>query len=118
MSQAMGARLNTSIAASIRTEAARRCALAREILEPWLPETTRDALHVWLPMPTARAREIVLAAARLNITLAPPDAFMVDPGAEASGLRLCLGNALMPDLRAALESIATLLRGGQNAALV
>ncbi|TVS07097.1 MAG: PLP-dependent aminotransferase family protein [Rhodobacteraceae bacterium] len=118
MSQAMGARLNTSIAASIRTEAARRCALAREVLAPWLPENTRNALHVWLPMPTARAREIVLAAARLNITLAPPDAFMVDPGAEASGLRLCLGNALMPDLRAALESIATLLRGGQNAALV
>ncbi|MGY6632555.1 MAG: aminotransferase-like domain-containing protein [Alkalilacustris sp.] len=118
MSQAIGARLTTSIAGSIRTEAMRRCAVAREVLGPWLAEGTRDALHVWLPMPTARAREIVLAAARLNITLAPPEAFMVDPGAGEAGLRLCLGNAPLSDLRGALEAIALLLRGGQDAALV
>ena len=118
MSQAIGARLTTSIAASIRTEAARRCAVAREILAPWLAEGTRDALHVWLPLPTARAREIVLAAARLNITLAPPEAFMVDPSAAEAGLRLCLGNAPVADLRGALEVIALLLRGGQDTALV
>jgi DNA-binding transcriptional MocR family regulator len=118
MAQAIGARLTASIAASIRTEAARRCALAREILGPWLAEGTRDALHVWLPMPTERAREIVLAAARLNITLAPPEAFMVDPGAAEAGRRLCLGNAPLTDLRGALEIIAMLLRGGQDAALV
>jgi len=118
MAQAVGERLTTSVAASIRAEAARRCDLAREILGPWLAAGTRDALHVWLPMPTVRAREIMLAAARQNITLAPPEAFMVDPGAADAGLRLCLGNAPPADLRAALEAIATLLRDGRDTALV
>ncbi|MGY6549930.1 MAG: aminotransferase-like domain-containing protein [Roseinatronobacter sp.] len=118
LAKAIGTRLTRSIAASIRTEAARRCQLARDILGPWLRVEARDALHVWLPLPTTRARDIVLAAARLNITLAPPEAFMVDPMASDAGLRLCLGNVARDDLRPALETLATLLRSGQDAALV
>jgi DNA-binding transcriptional MocR family regulator len=83
--------------------------VARSLLGPWLAPQEHDGLHVWLPMPTARARDLVLAAARLNITLAPPEAFMADPEAPMSGLRLCLGTLSERDLRQALEIVAGLL---------
>jgi DNA-binding transcriptional MocR family regulator len=109
MEQGIGEGLDKSVAQSIRAQAQTRCAMARERLGPWLAPQAIDGLHVWLPLPTARARDIVLAAARRDIHLAPPEAFMADPQAPDAGLRLCLGNAEPAQLELALDVIAELL---------
>lgn len=117
MSQALSENLTKSVAQSVRAEAKRRTELARGLLGRWLAPQATEGLHVWLPMPTARARDIVLAAARLNITLAPPEAFMADPDAAMSGLRLCLGTLSERDLRQALEVLSGLLSAEAEVAL-
>jgi DNA-binding transcriptional MocR family regulator len=109
MAQALAEGLTTSVAQSVRAEAQRRTRIARDHLGPQMAPQDNDGLHVWLPMPTAIARDVVLAAARANITLAPPEAFMADPGAEMSGLRLCLGTLPEQDLRQALARVAQLI---------
>lgn len=100
-----------TIVQAIRAETARRNQIARSVLGPWLSPLQSDSLHVWLPMETARAREIVLAAAQAAISLAPPDAFMVDPNLARSGLRICIGTLDDADLREALSRIKELLAG-------
>jgi DNA-binding transcriptional MocR family regulator len=117
MSQALGENLARSVEQSVRAEAARRTEVARALLGPWLAPQQNAGLHVWLPMETARARDVVLAAARRDITLAPPEAFMADPEAPESGLRLCLGTLPERDLRQALEVLAGLLSTEAEGAL-
>jgi DNA-binding transcriptional MocR family regulator len=117
MEQGLSQALDNSVAQSIRAEAQRRCRLAREKLGPWLAPQVIDGLHVWLPLPTARARDIVLAAARRDIVLAPPEAFMVDRDALHAGIRLCLGNVDTNHLEHALEVIASLVTEAADADL-
>lgn len=100
-----------SIAQSIRAEATRRNQIVRSVLGPCLSPMHRDALHAWLPMPTNRARDIVLAASQAGITLAPPDAFMADPNLTESGIRICLGGLNDGELREALNRLNDLLAG-------
>jgi DNA-binding transcriptional MocR family regulator len=109
MAQALGDGVTKSVAQSVRAEAQRRTAIARGILGKYMAPQPHDGLHVWLPMTTALARDVVLAAARHSITLAPPEAFMADPDARQTGLRLCLGAVSEHDLRKALAVIARLL---------
>lgn len=109
MEQGLAEGLDRSVAQSIRAQAQARCAMARECLGPWLAPQPVDGLHVWLPLPTARARDIVLACARRDIHLAPPEAFMADPQAPDAGLRVCLGNAGPAQLATALDVIVALL---------
>ncbi len=109
MEQGLSQALDNSVAQSIRNEAQRRCNLARERLGAWLAPQVIDGLHVWLPLPTARARDLVLAAARRDIHLAPPEAFMADPQAPDAGLRICLGNADIDQLDVALSVLADFL---------
>ncbi len=117
MEQGLGEGLDRSVAQSIRAQAQTRCRMARERLGPWLAPQPVDGLHVWLPLPTARARDIVLAGARRDIHLAPPEAFMADPRAPDAGLRICLGNAEPEQLAAALDVIAELLTQTSEARL-
>ncbi|MCC5978248.1 MAG: PLP-dependent aminotransferase family protein [Salinarimonas sp.] len=117
MELGLGEGLDKSVAQSIRAEAQRRCRAARQHLGPWLAPQAVDGLHVWLPLPTARARDIVLAAARRDIHLAPPEAFMADPQAQHAGLRICLGNAGAEQLTAALSILAQLLTESGEAGL-
>lgn len=100
-----------SIAQSIRAEATRRNKVVRSVLGPWLWPMRGDALHAWLPMETARARQIVLAASQSGITLAPPEAFMADPNLIESGLRICLGGLDDAELKGALTQLNQLLDG-------
>ncbi len=117
MAEGLSRGIVASVARTIRGEAARRTALARAVLGARLAPSRHAGLHVWAPMATAEARDVVLAAARLGVTLAPPDAFLADPGAASSGLRLCLGTLPEPDLRAALETVAGVLAAGAGEAL-
>ncbi len=109
--------LDKSVAQSIRAQAQERCGMARAHLGPWLAPQPVDGLHVWLPLPTARARDIVLAAARRDIVLAPPEAFMANPQAEHAGLRICLGNAGLDRLEEALGILAQLIKETGDAGL-
>lgn len=106
-----------SIAQSIRTEAKRRNSMVRSVLGRWLPPARADALHAWLPMETARAREIVLAASQSGMTLAPPEAFMADPALAESGLRICLGGLDVAGLKDALVRLNGLLAGAGSSPL-
>ncbi len=117
MSQALAEGLTKSVAQSVRVEAKRRTEITRGLLGRHMAQQDHAGLHVWLPMPTARARDVVLAASRLNITLAPPEAFMTDPDAPMAGLRLCLGTLPEGALRQALEIIASLLEAEAEIAL-
>ncbi len=109
--------LHTSIARSIRAEASRRNRLARAILGESVAQTQMEALHLWLPMKTAKAREIARRAATMNILVPPPEAFMAEPAEEEAGLRLCLGNVPDAELGPALEILARLVREGASACL-
>lgn len=117
MAQALSENLTRSVAQSVRVEAARRTGIARTLIGEHMAPQANAGLHVWLPLPTARARDVVLAAARQNIILAPPEAFMANPQAPMSGLRLCLGMLSEADLRQALESVAKLVSSNADMAL-
>lgn len=117
MEQGLAEGLDRSVAQSIRAQARTRCRMARERLGTWLAPQPVDGLHVWLPLPTARARDVVLAAARRDIQLAPPEAFMADPQAPEAGLRICLGNAETEQLERALDVIGSLLAETSEARL-
>ncbi|MCC6007335.1 MAG: PLP-dependent aminotransferase family protein [Rhodobacteraceae bacterium] len=101
--------LEGTVARSVRAEAGRRNRLARQILGEAVAPVQFEGLHLWLPMPVDRAREIVAQAGAEGIVLAPPEAFMADPGAQDAGLRLCLGNVAEAALPLALERLARIL---------
>lgn len=105
------------VAAAIRSETARRSAAVRAVLGDAALPAAETCLHVWLPMETARAEEILRRAARHDIVLAAPRAFLADPDAARSGLRLCLGNADAAELTTAIRTLAGLMRGDRMASL-
>lgn len=104
-------RFADAVAHAIRTETARRNTIAKEVLGTLISPAQPDALHIWVPLPVGRARDIVHAAAKHDITLAPPDSFMADPRAADAGIRLCLGNVSNRKLRPALETLHGLISG-------
>lgn len=109
MAQGIAEGLTESVSKSIRAEAEKRCCLAREILGDALAPQDFDGLHVWAPMETDRARDLVMAAARRNITLAPPAAFLVNPQSTQAGLRFCLGTLSEDALVRTLKDLKELL---------
>ncbi len=68
------------------------------------------AYNVWLPMKREAANGLVAAAAEIGLKLTQPEAMMVDPQDERSGLRICLGAPDFEDLGDALKLLAELLR--------
>lgn len=110
-------RFAESVAHAIRTETARRNAVAKEVLGKLISPAQPDALHIWIPLPVERARDIVHAAAKHDITLAPPESFMADPRAADAGIRLCLGNVSNRKLKPALETLHGLISGSGSGSL-
>jgi len=115
--RALESGLVSDVAAAIRAETARRSAAVRAVLGDAALPAAETCLHVWLPMPTARAEDIIRGAARHDIVLAAPQAFLADPEAAQSGLRLCLGNADAAQLTAAVGVLAGLMREDRLASL-
>jgi DNA-binding transcriptional MocR family regulator len=105
------------VAAAIRAETARRSAAVRAVLGEMALPADATCLHVWLPMETARAEAIMRRAARHDIVLAAPQAFLADAEAGHAGLRLCLGNADAAQLTAAVGVLAGLMREDTVASL-
>lgn len=100
-----------SVAASIRTDAARRMDLARTLLR-LDHRAGAPGYHLWLPMPTARADSFAGAAMAKGIRVMPPRAPMVDTNAAEGGIRLSLGAPPFDTLRQSLTTLAGLLGDG------
>lgn len=103
-----------------RDAAARRHALARQILGGRLPaKSSAPAFHVWLPMPAGRTTASLIAqAAAAGVTIAPPDALQsFDP--MSNGVRLCLGApATDIDVEFALRTVVTILDSAETMSFV
>nr|WP_028161956.1 hypothetical protein [Bradyrhizobium elkanii] len=103
-----------------RAEAARRNAIADEVLADWLPVvSSAPGFHRWLPIPAARTLiALVAQAAQASITLAPPGALQqVDRG--TLGVRICLGHpATGDDLKRALLQLRRILQSAEELSFV
>ena len=103
-----------------REAAARRDALARQILGSRLPaRLSAPAFHIWLPIPAGRTTASLIAqAAAAGVTIAPPDALQsFDP--MSNGVRLCLGApANDNDVEYALRTVATILDNAETMSFV
>lgn len=100
----------SSIQRDLRHESRRRSSLVVSLLGASELVSHPDAYNVWLPMDRDAANRFVADAATGGIRLTPPDAMMVDPEDQASGVRLCLGGPSFDDLTGALTILAGLLR--------
>jgi DNA-binding transcriptional MocR family regulator len=98
-----------SVAHSIRDEASRRVALARELLPPGTALNSGNGFHVWLPMAPEQAKALPARAAASGILLADPEIFLADVQAPSWGMRLSLGGPKIDRLQDALASLRTLL---------
>jgi DNA-binding transcriptional MocR family regulator len=103
-----------------RDAAARRCALAQQILGAHLPlKSSTPAFHVWLQMPAGRTTASLIAQAAIaGVTIATPDALQsFDP--MSNGVRLCLGApATDGDVEYALRTVAGILDNAETMSFV
>lgn len=93
------------LATSIRSDAASRSALAKQLLAPVTAVASGNGFHVWLPMPTAQAEEFVFSAARRGIILMPAKACLTDQVSSESGVRISLGGPELSVLERALMEL-------------
>jgi len=103
-----------------RAEAARRNAIADDVLGNWLPVVSEiPGFHRWLPIPAGRTLiALVAQAAQAGITLAPPGALQqVDRG--TLGVRICLGHPKTHDeLRRAMIELRRILESAEEMSFV
>lgn len=99
-----------SVASTIRLEAARRAGLAARILSRHCTIRNGNGFHLWLPMPTEKAEELVARAATCGILLMPAAAPLTDPTRQAGGIRVSLGGPSPDQLIAALAALEELLQ--------
>jgi DNA-binding transcriptional MocR family regulator len=100
------------ILASRRREAAVRMADAVAALGVSLHPSRCFGHHVWLDLPSRwPVRDFVDALRRERVLVTGGDAFTLDPGHPARGVRICLGAVPRALLKPALECIATTLQG-------
>lgn len=98
-----------SVARSIREEASRRTALARELLPPGIAMRLGNGFHLWLPMAPERAKALPARAAASGIILPDPEIFLAGAQEPALGMRLSLGGPKLDRLQDSLVSLRTLL---------
>ena len=97
------------VAAAIRGEAGKRCALAHALLPQEAGLRSSNGFHAWLPMPTSEAESLVARAAAAGIVLMPARAPLTDAADPEGGVRLCLGAPSPDQLTQALRILAGLL---------
>lgn len=98
-----------SVAHSIREEANRRVALARDLLPLGVAMKSGNGFHVWLPMAPEQAKALPARAAASGILLADPEIFLADTQAPSWGVRLSLGGPKLDRLQDALAGLRALL---------
>lgn len=101
-----------------RADAALRQEIRADVLAGFTIHADPRAYHCWWELPEPwRAEAFVAAAARQGIAVTPASAFVVAAGHAPSAVRLALSSPTIPTLTSALEVLATLARGGPDAAL-
>jgi DNA-binding transcriptional MocR family regulator len=100
------------IAQAVRGEIAKRAALAREIMGGVI----KDAPHFWLAMPELESERLAARALRAGVAVTPPSALIV-PGAQISGVRICLGAAMgIAQLSRGLDIVRSALQPDRSVA--
>ncbi|CAK7076468.1 PLP-dependent aminotransferase family protein [Pseudomonas sp. S 311-6] len=101
------------IAALKRADAAMRQEIARQALAGLAPAGDPRAYHLWLPLPAGwRAENLVAAAARQGIAIAPGSAFAIASGHSPNAVRLALSAPPPETLRQALTQLRQILDAG------
>jgi DNA-binding transcriptional MocR family regulator len=100
-----------------RVAAAKRQKLAAAILGP--EGSAPTSMHYWLRLPSDLRNAVFVADALSNgVAVTPGDAFVVTPGQDPGGVRICL--CAEPDqqrVETALRTLARLVQADQGAAL-
>ncbi|MFF5405402.1 PLP-dependent aminotransferase family protein [Streptomyces misionensis] len=104
------------LVAAKRRDAARRQRLVAEKLAGFAVRSDPAACFAWWQLPAPWRADTFTAAAREHgIAVTPGTAFSVGPGSAPDAVRLGLGSAPEPTLARALETLATVARGGRGA---
>jgi len=100
-----------------REEAAARQALARSLLPAEHLRADPHGFHAWVTLPPPWHAEVFrMEAQARGVEVVAGGAFAVDPAAGPNAVRLCLSHEASRDrVRAGLEVVAALLRGGDTA---
>jgi len=87
----------------------RRQAIAAEVLAGIDYRSHPDALHIWIPLDSARSEDEVVSLARLHdVAIAPGASFRIG-GHPRPAVRVCLGQPSESELRSALSVLAGIL---------
>lgn len=97
----------------------KRNQLAAEILAGIPFHSSKNGMHVWLPMPGSWTEDAFVAHARLNgVAIAPGSAFAMSDTVNKRGVRICLGAETLQSLERGLNVIARLARSNPEPALL
>lgn len=97
----------------------RRQAIAGRVLRAVAHRTHPQALHVWLPLGPDRPEEEFVAHARLQgVAVAPGRSFQTTPDRGPPAVRISLGSTDEAGLESGLRTIARLLQGAPEPALL
>jgi DNA-binding transcriptional MocR family regulator len=109
----------TAIVEAKRRDAAARQEIRADRLAGFAIRADPRAYHCWWELPDPwRAEIFVSAAARHGIAVTPAAAFVVSAGHAPNAVRLALSSPTITTLTSALDVLATLARGGPDAALM
>ena len=96
-----------------------RNALAADVLGDIPFHSSRNGMHIWLPMPGLWTEEGFVAHARLNgVAVAPGSAFAMSDSVNKRGIRICLGAETEQSLERGLTVISRLARSNPEPALL
>ncbi len=96
------------LSSRVRQEAARRTALAAEILNISSP-APRPSFHVFIPLPLEVACNIAARALELGVRVTKPSKALSADSNNNAGLRLCLGSPTFEQLRQSIQIVQKLL---------
>jgi DNA-binding transcriptional MocR family regulator len=87
----------------------RRQAIASKVLDGIAYRSHPEALHIWIPLDSARSEDEVVSLARLHdVAIAPGASFRID-GPLQPAVRVCLGQPSEAELERALSILAGIL---------
>ena len=102
-----------------RAAFARRNRIARRILGDFDIASLETAMHIWLDLPEAwQKAEFVALARNERVAVGASENFRISDTPIRKGIRICLGGVGERQLEEGLQTIALLLRGTPEPALL
>ncbi len=101
-----------------RGELDTRNQIARTALSDISFNSSRNGMHLWLPLPESWGEtDFVTHARSLGVAVAPGRSFALDEGAVERGVRVCIGAPAEQDLNNCLTKLSRLVRAPSEQAL-